>query len=184
MPHSSKHHHHHRSDPSNAYHEMRRYLLSMGLETRIGTFACIPMPEQMRKDRSISINADGWKTIDNFFLFELRRIYPTDSRYVNAVAFLFRVFFDGSQDGTSFHVQAVCNHLGHGTLEMNLVYNDVIEHLVQAGWSPLPHSRDVQGLEKQFKSLKTFKSEFSALHSILKKHDVLNNHCLPNEMQS
>jgi hypothetical protein len=180
MPHK---HHRHRADPSNAYHELRRYLLSMGLETRIGTFACIPIPAKMQNNSKVSTNAENWKTIDNFFLFELRRIYRTDARYVNSVAFLFRVFFDNNQDGSSFHVQVVCNHLGHGTLDMNMAYNDVIENLLQADWTKSPHSCDVYSLDKGFKSIKDFKAEFTSLHNILKKHDVLNNHELSNEMQ-
>ena len=157
---------------------MRRYLICLGLETRIGTLDSIPLPEEMLKNMNISANADRFTALDNFFFFELRRIFQTNALYVNSVAFFFRVFFRDGQDGTAFHVQVVCNHLGHGTLDMNQAYNEVVDNLIQYEWSKVPHSYDIFSLKKEFKSLKQFKAEFAPLYAILQKRDVLNNHQL------
>lgn len=183
MTHKAHPKHHHHADPCNVFHEMRRYLICLGLETRIGTLDNIPLPQDMLTKMNISANTERFTTLDNFFLFELRRIFQTDTRYVNTVAFLFRVFFKDDQDGTAFHVQVVCNHLGHGTLDMNQAYNEVVDNLIQSEWNKVPHSYDIFSLEKEFKSLKQFKAEFAPLYAILQKHDVLNNHQLSNEMQ-
>jgi hypothetical protein len=171
------------SDPSNGYHELRRFLLSLGIGTRVATFHACPLPDDVCSSLSHGFNATETRTVDNYFLFELRRVYQTDTIVVNAVAFLCRVFFDDTQDSNSLQVQLVCNHRGHGTLELSNAYNDVIEKLLEQDWGLMPWSSNVLGFEKRFASIHAFKQSFLPLYSLFKKHDVLNNNHLPSEMQ-
>ena len=173
------------ADPSNTFHELRRYLLSMGIDTRVSNFASIPIPTDLNQNRGKNkvVNADDLQSVDNSFLFELRRIFHTGSTCVNAVVFLVRVFFDADQCSKSFHMQIVANHKGHGLLEMNEAYHDVIDHLEGNGWTPVPHSEDIYALEKQFGCLYEFKKQFSAIYRLLHMHDILNNHGLPSQIQ-
>ena len=166
------------SDPSNAYHEMRRFLLALGIGTRVGTFHCCPLPADHG-----GYNATSSHTVDNYFLFELRRVYQADVGVVNAVAFMCRVLFEKSQDGDAMYVQLVCNHRGHGTLDMSQAYNDVVAKLLEQDWSLMSHSVNVLGFEKRFDTLQHFKQHFLPLYSLFKKHDVLNRDHLPSEMQ-
>jgi hypothetical protein len=169
------------SDPSNAFHEMRRFLLSLGIGTRIGTFHCCPLPANLEAE---GYNASESHTVDNYFLFELRRVYQADVDVVNAVAFMCRVFFEDSQDGDALFVQLVCNHRGHGTLDMSQAYDCVIEKLLEQDWGLMPHSVNVLGFEKRFTTLQQFKQHFLPLYGLFKKHDVLNRDHLPSEMQN
>ena len=172
------------SDPSNSFHELRRFLFSLGIGTRISTFMSCPLPQYYpRASRHMeSANATNWSCVDNFFMFELRNIFPTDAGPVNSVAFLFRVFFDDSQDSDTLHVQIVCNHKGHGTLEMTQAYDEVVAKLLEEQWVLVPYSSNVLALEKRFTSLHEFKQQFMPLHSIFKRLNVINSR-LPSEMQ-
>ena len=171
------------SDPYNAFHEMRRYLMSFGIETRVGTFACIPLPEGLLKDSRNSVNADDLRSMDNAFVFELRRILQTDAGPLNATILMCRVFFEKNQDSQTFHVQIISNHKGGGTFEINQTYHDVIQHLQSSGgWSIVAGNNSVFTMEKTYESLQCFKVEFAPLYAILKGHDTLNNHELPNQI--
>jgi len=172
-----------RSDPYNAFHEMRRYLMSFGIETRIGTFASIPLPKEILNDSDNSVNADNLLSMDNAFVFELRRILETDAGPLNATILMCRVFFEKTQDAQAFHVQIIANHKGGGTFEINQTYHDVIQYLQTiGGWSTVTGNSHVFTMEKAFDSLQRFKTEFTPLHAILKGHDTLNNHELPNQI--
>ena len=174
-----------RSDPSNAFHELRRYLLSMGIATRVNNFVGIPLPVGLNqtRDKSKRVVAGEIGTVDNSFIFELRRIFDVDSTRMNAVVFLVRVFFDKDQGSKSFHMQMVANHKGHGILEMNRAYHDILCHLDEQGWTQVPHSDDIYALEKRFESIQEFKAQFDPIYELLHKHNVLNDHGLSSQMQ-
>jgi hypothetical protein len=172
-----------RSDPNNAYHELRRFLFSLGISTRVGSYMSCPLPRNLPRDSRISTNAQNFSAVDNFFIFELRRVFETDSTAVNAVAFLCRIFFHDSQDGNTLHVQLVCNHRGHGTLEMSKAYDDVVGKLLEQNWTLAPYSSNILSLERRFESIREFKQHFLPLYGLFKKHDVLNKPQLPSEMQ-
>jgi hypothetical protein len=163
------------TDPSNTFHEIRRYLLSLGLETRVGSYASVPLPT------ALALNADQMHSVDNFVFFEFRRIYRTETSLVNCTTALCRLFVHGGQDGKSIHLQLILPHKGHGLLEMNAAYHDLIQKLND--WTPVPRSKNIMGVEKDFESIHDFKAEFAQIHRIMGKHDLLNNHELSNEMQ-
>lgn len=172
------------SDPSNAFHELRRFLVMLGISTRTGNFYACPLPEELQKSIASEKIANNWYVTDNYFLFELRRIYKTDVGPVNAVAFVGRVFFEGSQDGDALQMQLVCNHKGHGTLEMTQAYHDIIEKLLEQEWTLMPYASNVLGLEKRFTSIRHFKQHFMPLYRIFKTHGVVNENQLTTEMQN
>ena len=173
----------HRADPSNAFHELRRYLLSLGLETRISSCASTPLPLNLRKDTRNSPNANAIECLDNFVFFEFRRIYDLETSRVNATTALCRLFFYGNQDGKSIHIQLILPHKGHGLLEMNAAHHDLTQHQTLNYWTPIQMSQNIVGMGKDFQTLHDFKTEFAIIHQILGKHDLLNNHELSNQMQ-
>jgi hypothetical protein len=166
-----------RGDPSNAFHELRRYLLSMGIESRMGTYASVPLPSALGqgRDKRVRVTTTDVGSVDNCFLFELRRAFDVGAVSVNAVVYLVRVFFNKDQSAASFQVQMVANHKGHGLLEMNRAYHEITEHLEVNGWTAAEHSDDIFTLEKTFSSIHEFKTQFNPIYNLLQRHTLLNN---------
>jgi hypothetical protein len=175
--------HNSQSDPNNAFHELRRFLVMLGISSRLGSFNSCPLPSDLQRSVSSEKIADNWFTTDNYFIFELRRIYKTDAGVLNAVAFVGRVFFEDGQNGEALQVQLVCNHRGHGTLEMTQAYNDIIEKLLEQEWTLIPYASNVLGLEKRFGSIHHFKRHFMPLYRTFKAHGVINTNQLTTEPQ-
>lgn len=170
------------SDPRNGFNELRRYLLSLGIDTRATSVFSIPLPQKLESTKE-GANAAGFSSLENTIFFELRRLFRTDIAQMNAVVALGRVFFVGGQEGKSIHMQLVLNHKGHGLLEMNSAYHELLQHQMKNAWTPANMSQNITCMEKTFNSLRDFKQEFATIHEILSKHDLLNNHALPTEMQ-
>ena len=172
------------TDPSNVFHEIRRYLLSLGLETRVSSYASIPLPVALlRTLENPVLNADNIQSVDNFVFFEFRHIYSTETSMVNCTTALCRLFVYGNQDGECINLQLILPHKGHGFLEMNAAHQDLIQHQTLNDWRPVPKSQNIMGMEKDFETIHDFKAEFANIHQIMSKHDLLNNHELSNEMQ-
>lgn len=171
------------ADPNNAFHELRRFLVTLGISSRLGTLDSCPLPVELKKSHTSEKIIDNLHTVDNHFVFELRRSYKTDAGMLNAVAFIGRVFFENSQDSESLQVQLVCNHRGHGTLEMNQAYHDIIEKLLEQEWTSIPYASNVIGLEQRFASIQHFKRQFMPLFRIFKTHGVINPNQLTTEPQ-
>jgi hypothetical protein len=159
-------------DPRNSYREMRRYLLTIGIDTRIFTFSTIPLPVAINESRKSlpSITLD-LGTLDNCFHFELRKIIEPGVRgeKVNSQVLLVRVFFEGVQQANTvtFWVQIVLNHHREAVMELNRIYNKIIPTLTSAGWSQPTVGREgcrVTYFEKRFVDVSDFKHEFTDLY--------------------
>ena len=157
-------------DPRNSYREMRRYLLTMGIDTRIFTFGTIPLPMAINESRkSLPTITLDLGTLDNCFHFELRKIIEPGVRgeKVNSQVLLVRVFFEGGQQVNTFWVQIVLNHHRDAVMELNRIYNKIIPTLTSAGWSQPTVGKEgcrVTYFEKRFVDVSDFKHEFTDLY--------------------
>ena len=175
-------------DPSNMYHEVRRFLLQKGIDTRVFTFGSIPLPASL----AAPVITENVGTIDNSFFFEFRKIIQTDEIIsakdfgkINTLVVLARIFFEQSQDNPKFHVQLVLNHFGDGVLELNDVYDDIIFTIrSDPSWSePSANSKSsrITFFEKTYSDDKSFKSFMTSFLATLKQHKIFGNNLLPTE---
>ena len=175
-------------DPSNMYHEVRRFLLQKGIDTRVFTYGSIPLPASI----SAPVISENLGTLDNSFFFEFRKIIQTDEVInakefgkINTLVILARVFFEQSQDNQKFHVQLVLNHFGDGVLELNDVYDDIITLLKSdSTWQqPTASSKSsrIPFFEKAFTDDKSFKVFVNNFLLTLKQHRMFGKNLLPTE---
>ena len=168
----------HNSDPRNGFHEIRRYLLARGIDTRPLTNEEYPKLINQGKD-GVSVSAIG--SVDNAFYFMLRKVYQTDSVPVLVNVFMVRVFFPYDQDHKSFLVQICFNQYGNGLFEINQAYHKVLETIQDQGWSTLDAMHNTLTYEQCFADVQIFKLLFQSLYAIFREHDLLNNNLIPVE---
>ena len=176
-------------DPRNSYRELRRYLMEIGIDTRIFSFGTIPLPVSLTESKkSLPILATDIGSLDNCFHFELRKQLPTvacwmdpDAKQdkVNALVILFRVFFEGCQDSPNFWIQAVLNHHHDPILSLNELYGHVIiPELRGRNWSQPTLGKEgtrVTYFEKRFSDVMDFKREFNSLYRSYRAHGMKGN---------
>ena len=160
-------------DPRNAYRELRRFLMDLGIDTRIFSFGTIPIPIAVFESRkSLPTIAVDVGTLDNCFFFELRKVIETsEGGKVNAMVIMFRVFFEGAQDSNVFWVQAAMNHHRDAILELNRVYSKVIPGLLSDGWTQPTAGREgtrITYFEKRFTDVIDFRKEFRRMYASYK----------------
>lgn len=173
-------------DPPNAFHELRRFLLESGIDTRVFSFGSIPLPEALAPE--VSVNANTVGTLDNSFFFEFRKIVQASAEgiRVNTLVLLVRVFFEHNQDSAQFHVQLVLNHHKDAIYELNDIYDSIIQLLrPDATWAE-PSSGSPIGrityFEKTYGHARYFKQFMSTmLLPALKKHGITGNNLIPTE---
>jgi len=167
-------------DPSSTYHEVRNYLLRKGIDTRIFTYASIPLPAAF--DPGQPHVADRISNLDNSFFFEFRKVATVELDVkVNTLVMLGRVFFDKDQCSNEFHVQFVPNHFGDCVFQLNSIYNDVIDFFRNHSgqWAePCTSTNRVMLFEKSFTTISEFQKMINQLLVILKKHDVAGSNLL------
>lgn len=168
-------------DPRNSYRELRRYLLDIGIDSRIFSFGTIPIPIALTESRkSMPTIAVDIGSLDNCFFFEMRKLIESGSygEKVNSLVIMFRVFFEGSQDSSNFWVQAVMNHHRDAVLELNKVYRKIIPTLIASSWSQPTAGKEgsrVTYFEKRFVDVTAFKHEFNSMHSAFKTDGLRGN---------
>jgi len=173
-------------DPRNSYRELRRYLLDIGIDSRIFSFGTIPIPIAVTESRkSMPTLAVDIGSLDNCFFFEMRKLIESGSygEKVNALVIMFRVFFEGSQDSSNFWVQAVMNHHHDAILELNRLYGKVIPPLISSGWSQPTVGREgtrVTYFEKRFSDVTEFKHEFNTMNRMYRSDGMRGNNIEPH----
>lgn len=173
-------------DPRNSYRELRRYLLDIGIDSRIFSFGSIPIPLAITESRkSMPTIAVDIGSFDNCFFFEMRKVIESGSfgEKVNTLVIMFRVFFEGSQDSSNFWVQAVMNHHRDAILELNRIYRKVIPSLISNAWTQPTAGREstrVTYLEKRFTDVTEFKHEFNTMHRMYREHGMRGNNIEPH----
>lgn len=170
-------------DPRNTYREIRRYLLSKGIDSRIFSFGTIPIPMAVNESRkSLPTIAVDIGTLDNCFYFELRKMIEVgdEGENVNALVLMVRLFFEGGQASSNFWVQIVLNHHRDAVLELNQLYSKLIPTLTSTYWAQPTVGREgcrVTYFEKRFTDVLSFKHEYNKLHSSFQS-DGLTGSCL------
>ena len=165
-------------DPRNSYRELRRYLPTIGIDTRIFSFGTIPIPIAINESRkSLPTVAVDIGSLDNCFYFELRKIIEPGARgeKVNAMVLMFRIFYEGGQQSNNFWVQIVLNHHRDAVLELNQIYNDIIPVLTGGFWSQPTVGREgcrVTYFEKRYSEVSDFKHEFTELYDGFKRNGL------------
>jgi hypothetical protein len=173
-------------DPRNTYREIRRYLLSKGVDTRIFSFGTIPIPLAVTESRkSLPTIAVDIGTLDNCFFFELRKVIEVgdDGERVNVMVLMVRLFFEGGQAGSNFWVQIVLNHHRDAVLELNQIYSRLIPTLNSAYWVQPTVGREccrVTYFEKRFTDVLSFKHEYNKLHSSFRSDGLTGSYLEPH----
>jgi hypothetical protein len=173
-------------DPRNSYRELRRYLLDIGIDSRIFSFGTIPIPIAVTESRkSMPTVAVDIGSLDNCFFFEMRKVVESGSYgdKVNTLVIMFRVFFEGSQDSPTFWVQSVLNHYHDATYELEELYKKIIPSLKVAGWSQPTAGKEgarVTYFEKRFVNITDFKHEFNALNRQFRANGMRGNNLEPH----
>lgn len=179
-------------DPRNSYRELRRYLMEIGIDTRIFSFGTIPIPDMIVANRkNFPTLANDIGSLDNCFFFEMRksiqiRSYSVEleDECVNAMVIMFRVFFENSQDSPNFCVQAVLNHHHDAILSLNNLYGKVIiPGLKAAGWSQPTAGREgtrVTYFEKRFTEVNDFKRDFNGFYHTYRPQGLRGNNIQPH----
>jgi hypothetical protein len=165
-------------DPCNGFRELRRLLISRGIDTRVFSFGTIPVPNQVHAidTENVFIRED---TTDNSFFFELRKMIDTDTGLkVNVLVLLFRVFFVGHQSSDSFVVQSILNHHRDSIYQLSQPYNETIYFLEGRQWSQpredISHNK-ISFFEKNFNDVYAFTHEFDEMLALLKGMGVVPN---------
>jgi hypothetical protein len=168
-------------DPRNPYRELRRYLLDIGIDSRIFSFGTIPIPAAVTEiSKTLPMAAVQLGSIDNCFFFEMRKVIESGSygEKVNALIIMFRVFFEGGQDSSIFWVQAVLNHHHDAILELNTIYSNVIPALMATGWSQPTTGREstrITYFEKRFTDVTDFKHGFNTMNRMFRSEGMRGN---------
>jgi hypothetical protein len=162
-------------DPRNAYRELRRYLMDIGIDTRVFSFGSIPLPKPWNKSTPNITHEIA--SVDNSFFFDMRK--PIQSgvcwhdeadkpECVNALVIMFRVFFESGMDDTRFWVQAVLNHHHDGILRLNELYGKIIiPQLKELQWSQPTRGQEgkrVSYFEKCYADIDVFKQDFNRMY--------------------
>jgi len=173
-------------DPRNSYREIRRYLLSKGIDTRIFSFGTIPIPMAVNESRkSLPTLAVDIGTLDNCFFFELRKVIEVgdEGERVNVMVLMTRLFFEGGQASSNFWVQIVLNHHRDAVLELNQIYSKLIPTLTSAYWTQPTVGREgcrVTYFEKRFTDVLSFKHEYNKLHSSFRSDGLTGSYLEPH----
>jgi hypothetical protein len=176
-------------DPATTFHELRRFLFSQGVDSKLYSASKIPSNFQ---SQSGSISAGGVLGIDNAFFSEFRSmvaVESTEKRVVlNTLIFVLRVFMDYGGDGNNGIVQIMLNHLHDGIFELNWVYSPLCEFLKEHNWEQ--HSASEQAgylsltsnmvFETRFRGVHEFTSMYYKLKPILEYHQMVGSN-LPIE---
>ena len=169
-------------DPRNSYRELRRYLLTIGIDTRIFSFGTIPIPIAINESRkSLPTIAVDIGSLDNCFYFDLRKIIEPGARgeKVNAMVLMIRIFYEGGQQSNNFWVQIVLNHHRDAVLELNQIYNRIIPTLTSGCWSQPTVGREgcrVTYFEKRFCNVSDFKHEFTEMYDGFKRDGLTGSY--------
>ena len=174
-------------EPSNVFHELRRYLLGKGLDSRVSTFGCISIPIEIEEEDLFTQEdtVSNMFSADNSCFFEMRKTVDIDhGRTAEISAMMFRVFFSDHQYSQCFIVQIIPVHYGDGIFGTTQMYSDLANHLDSNDWSHPDVQRDettqkIMYFEKKFDIFRTFVYEFEAIYSLLLNFGLYPNMAQP-----
>jgi hypothetical protein len=181
-------------DPSTLFHELRRFLYSQGVESKIFTAAKLPSIVTATGGIQTSTSMKGVYSIDNGFFCEFRSMVVVGSAekrtVINTLMFVLRVFIDYDVDGKSGKIQILLNHLHDAIFDLDDMYSALLQFLCENNWEQpcivCDGSSSRMSLvsnmifERRFKGEHEFTSMYYKLKPILEFHQMVGSH-LPIE---
>jgi hypothetical protein len=180
-------------DPSTLFHELRRFLYTQGVESKVFTAAKLPSIMTATGGIQTSTSMKGVYSIDNGFFCEFRSMVAVGSAekrtVINTLMFVLRVFIDYDGDGNSGRIQILLNHLHDAIFDLDDMHSAMLKFLRENNWeqSCIPcESMSRMSLvssmifERSFTGEHEFTSMFYKLKPILEFHQMVGSH-LPIE---
>ena len=175
-------------DPATTFHEMRRFLFSQGVDTKLYSTARMPDPGSGKTTSQTS----QVKNSDNAFFSEFRTMVAVESSekrvVLNTLIFILRVVIDPNSDGNGGTVQLMLNHLHDGIFELNVMYSALCQFLDENHWENIRPGREISNMsvvssmifERSFSSIHDFTAMYYKLKPILEYHQMVGSN-LPIE---
>lgn len=170
-------------DPATTFHELRRFLFTHGVETKLYEGSKVPCGfTSSSKNTGMST---GVFSIENAFFSEYRSMVAVETSQkrivLNTLIFVFRVFFDHGGDGNSGTVQIMLNHLHDGIHELVEMYDALCEFMVENNWVQASSTGKKLSLTSNmmfqlpFNGVHEFTSMYWKLEAILFKHGIIGS---------
>ena len=173
-------------DPATTFHELRRFLFTHGVDTKLYSASKVPSSFSGSKT-SISMEVFS---IENAFFSEYRSMVAVETSQkrivLNTLIFVLRVFITSEGDGNSGTMQIMLNHLHDGIHEMSGMYDALCEFLVENNWETHPVAPNKLSLTSNmvyqlpFNGVHQFTSMYWKLEPLLLKHEIVGSN-LPIE---
>lgn len=178
-------------DPATMFHELRRFLFSQGVDSKLYSAAKLPAPSNQFEASSGSLSK-GVLSIDNAFFSEFRSMVAVEAAekrtVINTLIFVLRVFIQSEGDGNTGSVQIVLNHLHDGIFDLEDMYSALLQFLQENHWEQFQPSCNASRMsltsnmvfQREFSGVHDFTSMFFKLKRILDYHQMVGSH-LPIE---
>ena len=165
-------------DPATTFHELRRFLFSHGVDTKLYSHACL-------RDDTPRGSVVDIRCTDNAFFSEFRSMVAVESAkkriVLNALIFTLRVFIDPTGDGNKGSVHIMMNHLHDGIFEMNEMYSALCQFLKENNWEM--HSPEMVNTSlidnmiyiNSFNTVHDFTAMYWKLEPILERHQMVGS---------
>jgi hypothetical protein len=182
-------------DPSTLFHELRRFLYSQGVDSKIFTAAKLPSIATATGGVQTGTSTKGFYSIDNGFFSEFRSMVAVGSAekrtVINTLIFAMRVFIDYDGDGNSGKVQILLNHLHDAIFDLDDMHSAMLQFLCENRWgqpciacqggsSSRMSLASNMIFERDFRGEHEFTSMYYKLKPILETHQMVGSH-LPIE---
>lgn len=180
-------------DPATLFHELRRFLYSQGVESKIFTAAKLPSIMTATGGIQTSTSMKGVYSIDNGFFCEFRSMVAVGSAekrtVINTLMFVLRVFIDYDGDGNSGKIQILLNHLHDAIFDLDDMHSAMLKFLRENNWeqSCIPYEgvsrmslASSMIFERSFTGEHEFTSMYYKLKPTLEFHQMVGSH-LPIE---
>ena len=176
-------------DPGTLFHELRRFLFSQGVDSKLYSSARLPASFT---GQSGSISSGGVFSIDNAFFSEFWSMVAVESAekrtVINTLIFVLRVFIKGEGDGNQGTVQVMLNHLHDGIFDLEDMYSALLRFLCENNWEHNKIGCEISRLslasnmvfQRDFSGEHEFTSMYYKLKPILEYHQMVGSH-LPIE---
>lgn len=181
-------------DPATMFHELRRFLFSQGVDSKLYSVAKLPnnsFSNQIGSDSTSSLSK-GVMSVDNAFFSEFRSMVAVEAAekrtVINTLIFVLRVFIQGGGDGSKGSVQIVLNHLHDGIFDLEDMYSALLQFLEENHWERFQSSCEASRLsltsdmvfQREFSGVHEFTSMYFKLKRVLDYHQMVGSH-LPIE---
>jgi hypothetical protein len=175
-------------DPSTTFHEIRRFLFTQGVDTKLYSSARV----LNMGERQTSYASSEVKNSNNSFFSEFRSMVAVESAeqrlVLNTLIFVLRVVIDAERDGNSGTVQLLLNHLHDGIFELNDMYSALFQFLDENHWEnvrPGPEMTEMSVVSNSvftwsFSGVHQFTAMYHKLKPILVHHQMVGSN-LPIE---